>query len=78
MKFDLAAKRVSGKLAEQIPLGEGEHIAVEEGPANLGIVCIGAVGELTPNDLREIAITDSKIAVQGARYPEKLEQMTGR
>ncbi len=40
---------------------------------------IGAVSvELTPGDLREIDEAASKIAVQGARYPEQLEQMTGR
>ena len=40
---------------------------------------IGAVSvQLTPDDLREIESTASKITVQGARYPEKLEQMTGR
>jgi aryl-alcohol dehydrogenase-like predicted oxidoreductase len=40
---------------------------------------IGAVGvDLTPDDLREIESAASKITVQGARYPEKLEQMTGR
>ena len=40
---------------------------------------IGAVSvELTSDDLREIDSAASKITVQGARYPEKLEQMTGR
>ncbi|MGD0058993.1 MAG: aldo/keto reductase [Verrucomicrobiia bacterium] len=40
---------------------------------------IGAIAvELTPDDLREIETAASKITVQGARYPEKLEQMTGR
>jgi aryl-alcohol dehydrogenase-like predicted oxidoreductase len=40
---------------------------------------IGAVSvELTPDDLREINDAAEKITVQGARYPEKLEQMTGR
>jgi aryl-alcohol dehydrogenase-like predicted oxidoreductase len=40
---------------------------------------IGAVEvELTPDDLRDIDVAASKITVQGARYPEKLEQMTGR
>jgi aryl-alcohol dehydrogenase-like predicted oxidoreductase len=34
--------------------------------------------ELTPGDLREIDSAASKITVQGARYPEKLERMTGR
>ncbi|WP_448269354.1 aldo/keto reductase [Nostoc sp. DSM 114159] len=40
---------------------------------------IGAVSvELTPDDLRDIDDAASKIEVQGARYPEKLEQLTGR
>jgi aryl-alcohol dehydrogenase-like predicted oxidoreductase len=40
---------------------------------------IGAVGiELTPEDLRDIDRAASKITVQGARYPERLEAMTGR
>jgi aryl-alcohol dehydrogenase-like predicted oxidoreductase len=40
---------------------------------------IGAVAvELTPDVLREIDSAASKIKVEGARYPEKLEQMTGR
>jgi aryl-alcohol dehydrogenase-like predicted oxidoreductase len=34
--------------------------------------------ELTSDDLREIDSAASKIAVQGARYPENLEQLTGR
>jgi len=40
---------------------------------------IGAAAvELTSDDLREIDSAASKITVQGARYPEKLEKMTGR
>ena len=40
---------------------------------------IGAAAvELTSDDLREIDSTASKITVQGARYPEQLEQLTGR
>ncbi len=40
---------------------------------------IGAAAvELTSDDLREIDSAASKITVQGARYPENLEQMTGR
>ncbi len=40
---------------------------------------IGALSvELTPQDLREIDTAASQITVQGERYPEKLEQMTGR
>jgi aryl-alcohol dehydrogenase-like predicted oxidoreductase len=41
---------------------------------NLGAVSI----ELTPDDLREIDSASSKIKLEGARYPERLEQMTGR
>jgi aryl-alcohol dehydrogenase-like predicted oxidoreductase len=40
---------------------------------NIGAVTI----ELTSDDLREIESASSKIKVEGARYPEKLEQMTG-
>jgi aryl-alcohol dehydrogenase-like predicted oxidoreductase len=40
---------------------------------------IGAAGvELTPDDLREIESAVSKITVQGARYPEHLQQRVGR
>jgi aryl-alcohol dehydrogenase-like predicted oxidoreductase len=40
---------------------------------------IGAVSvELTPNDLHDINDAASQITVEGARYPEKLEQMAGR
>lgn len=39
---------------------------------------IGAASvELTANDLREIEAAASKIKIDGARYPEALEQMTG-
>jgi aryl-alcohol dehydrogenase-like predicted oxidoreductase len=40
---------------------------------------IGAVSvELTPDDLRDIESAASKIPVQGARYPEAMEQMSNR
>ena len=40
---------------------------------------IGAVSlELTSDDLREIDSAAAQITVEGARYPEKLEQLTGR
>jgi len=40
---------------------------------------IGAAAvELTSDDLREIDSAASKITVKGDRYPERLEQMTGR
>jgi len=40
---------------------------------------IGAAAvDLTADDLREIERAASKITVRGARYPEHLEQMTGR
>jgi aryl-alcohol dehydrogenase-like predicted oxidoreductase len=40
---------------------------------NIGAAAI----ELTSDDLRQIETAATKITVQGARYPEKLEQMTG-
>jgi aryl-alcohol dehydrogenase-like predicted oxidoreductase len=40
---------------------------------------IGAAAvELTSEDLRQIDIAASKIAVQGARYPEELQKLVGR
>jgi aryl-alcohol dehydrogenase-like predicted oxidoreductase len=40
---------------------------------------IGAASiELTPGDLRDIESAVSQVTVQGARYPEQLERMTGR
>jgi aryl-alcohol dehydrogenase-like predicted oxidoreductase len=41
---------------------------------NLGAVAI----ELTPDDLRAIDSEAAKITVQGARYPEHLDKLTGR
>jgi aryl-alcohol dehydrogenase-like predicted oxidoreductase len=41
---------------------------------NLGAAAV----ELTTDDLREIDRAASEITVQGARYPDRLEQMTGR
>jgi aryl-alcohol dehydrogenase-like predicted oxidoreductase len=41
---------------------------------NIGAAAI----DLTADDLREIDSATSKIIVQGARYPERLEQLTGR
>src|SRR5256886_11075340 len=41
---------------------------------NIGAVAI----ELTADDLRELDVATAKITVQGARYPEELEQMTYR
>ena len=40
---------------------------------------IGAAAvELTPDDLRDIESAASKITIQGARYPEHIEQMSNR
>jgi aryl-alcohol dehydrogenase-like predicted oxidoreductase len=41
---------------------------------NIGAVTV----ELTSDDLRDIESAASKITVQGARYPENLERLTGR
>ena len=41
---------------------------------NIGAAAI----ELGSDELRGIESAASKIAVQGARYPEEMERMTGR
>ncbi|MDG3008174.1 aldo/keto reductase [Paludisphaera mucosa] len=41
---------------------------------NLGALAV----ELTPDDLRDIDAAAAKITVEGARYPEKFERMSGR
>jgi aryl-alcohol dehydrogenase-like predicted oxidoreductase len=41
---------------------------------NIGSVAV----ELTPEDLRQLDSATSKIAVQGARYPEELQKLVGR
>jgi aryl-alcohol dehydrogenase-like predicted oxidoreductase len=41
---------------------------------NIGAVAI----ELTHDDLRQLDVATSKIAVQGARYPEELQKLVGR
>jgi aryl-alcohol dehydrogenase-like predicted oxidoreductase len=41
---------------------------------NIGAAAI----ELTSDDLREVDRAASRITVQGARYPEQLERLTGR
>jgi aryl-alcohol dehydrogenase-like predicted oxidoreductase len=53
-----------------IPGTTKRHRLVE----NIGATAI----ELTPDDLREIDRAASQISVHGARYPEQLQQMTGR
>jgi aryl-alcohol dehydrogenase-like predicted oxidoreductase len=41
---------------------------------NIGAAAI----ELTPDDIRQLDVATSKIAVQGARYPEELQKLVGR
>ena len=41
---------------------------------NLGAVNV----ELSPDDLRQLDVAASKIAVHGARYPEELQKLVGR
>jgi hypothetical protein len=41
---------------------------------NLGAVDV----ELTSEDLQAIEVASSKIRIEGARYPEHHEQLTGR
>jgi predicted aldo/keto reductase-like oxidoreductase len=46
--------------------------------ANQALVDLLATVELTSDDLRELETAAAKIQVQGARYPEHLERLTGR
>jgi hypothetical protein len=46
----------------------------QAGAQNIGAVDV----ELSPGDLNEIEDVASKIKVQGARYPDHLERVTGR
>ncbi len=74
-------KATSAQIALAWLLGQKPWIAPIPGTTKLKRLKenIGAAEiELTANDLREIENAASKIKVQGARYPEKLEQMTGR
>src|SRR6266478_4589502 len=74
-------KATSAQIALAWLLGQKPCIAPIPGTTKLKRLKenIGAAEiELTANDLREIENAASKIKVQGARYPEKLEQMTGR
>ncbi|MGA7931097.1 MAG: hypothetical protein WCA20_34525 [Candidatus Sulfotelmatobacter sp.] len=41
---------------------------------NMGAVDV----QRSPDDLRELEIAASKIAVHGARYPEELQKLVGR
>jgi aryl-alcohol dehydrogenase-like predicted oxidoreductase len=50
--------------------GTTKLVRLEE---NIGAAAV----ELTPDDLRDIDAAASNIKVEGARYPEKLERMTG-
>ncbi len=74
-------KATSAQIALAWLLGQKPWIAPIPGTTKLKRLeeNIGAAEiELTANDLREIENAASKIKVQGARYPEELEQMTGR
>jgi aryl-alcohol dehydrogenase-like predicted oxidoreductase len=51
--------------------GTTKHHRLDE---NIG----AASADLTPEDLLDIENAASKITIHGARYPEKLEQLTGR
>ena len=50
------------------------HNKVERLEENIGAVDV----ELTADDLHEIEEAASKITIQGARYPEQHERLTGR
>src|SRR5437879_3845964 len=64
------------------PTGQKGWIGLDSRPQHIKEVAEENIGaaeiELTSEDLREIDVAASTIAAQGARYPENLEQMTGR
>jgi hypothetical protein len=64
-------KTQAGETTGRIEIEHSEWRGLDE---NIGAISV----ELTPDDLRDIHTAASKITVQGARYPEKLEKMTGR
>jgi aryl-alcohol dehydrogenase-like predicted oxidoreductase len=55
------------------PLGKGFLTGKIDENASFAVAV-----ELTPDDVRDIESAASKITVQGARYPEHLERLTGR
>ena len=64
-----ASERSVGK---QVPFN-GHTLKLERLEENIGAAAI----ELTPADLGEIEDAASRITVQGARYPEQFERMSG-
>ena len=64
------------------PTGQKGWIGLDSRPQHIKEVAEENIGaaeiELTSEDLREIDAAAATIRVQGARYPENLEQMTGR
>ncbi len=80
-KFAEQKKATPAQIALAWLLAQKPWIVPIPGTTKLGRLeeNIGAVGvELTPDDLCEIGSAASAITVQGARYPENLEKMTGR
>jgi len=74
-------KATSAQIALAWLLAQKPWIAPIPGTTKLARVeenILAADVDLTPDDLREIDSAASKITVQGARYPEELEQMTYR
>jgi aryl-alcohol dehydrogenase-like predicted oxidoreductase len=82
---------VAGAVKELIQAGKVKHFGLSEAsaqtirraagdypPKRVLAVVAGTRNEDDARDLREIAAAASKITVQGARYPEKVEQMIDR
>jgi aryl-alcohol dehydrogenase-like predicted oxidoreductase len=79
-KIAKAKKATPAQIALAWLLAQKPWIAPIPGTAKLNRLeeNIGAVSiELTSDDLREIDNASSKIKVEGARYPEAIERMTG-
>ena len=68
--MDRAARVAGAEAVDRSHPGPTKLNRLEE---NIGAVSI----QLTPEDLREIDAAAAEITLQGARYPERLERMTG-
>ena len=69
---------VAGAVKDLIQEGKVRHFPGTTKPGRLEENIGAAAIELTADDLGDIESAASRITVQGARYPEQLERMTGR
>jgi hypothetical protein len=66
-------ERTSPSGQRRLDRGQHRGVSPHRLEENLGAASV----ELTPDDLRDIESAAARITVHGARYPERLERMTG-